>query len=57
MKTYDSDHIIIGSYVDMESPFGPVLFSGGNITINGDYVEIRGEVSIETGTELTIDTR
>ena len=56
IKTYDSNHVIIGSYVDIESPFGPVLFSGGNITINGDLVEIRGEVSIETGTELTIDT-
>ena len=33
-----------------------LFLMGGNITINGDFVEIRGEVSIETGTELTIDT-
>lgn len=50
----NSNIIKVGSYVDINSTFGPVTFSGNRIVLKGREVELHGNTTINTGSEFII---
>ena len=53
-RTYSTTQIYSGSYVDLNRPFGNVVFSGGLIELNNSSIEINGQTTIESNTSFTI---
>lgn len=53
-RTYSSTQIHCGTYVDLNNPFGNVVFGGGVIDLNNSSLEINGQTTIENNTTFTI---
>jgi hypothetical protein len=53
-RTYLSSQVSCGTYVDLNNPFGNVVFGGGVIDLNNSSIEINGRTTIESNTSFTI---
>ena len=54
-NTIIADNIYVGRNVTDRKAYGDVVLGTGNITLKGDYVEIRNSTTVPLGTVLTIE--
>ena len=54
-NTIIADNIYVGRNVTDRKAYGDVILGTGNITLKGDYVEIRNSTTVPLGTILTIE--
>ncbi len=53
-RTYTSSRINCGTFVDLNQPFGDVVFGGGNIDLINSSIEINGQTVIVGNTTITV---
>ena len=54
-RSYSSSNVICGTNVDLNQPFGNVVFGGGNIELINSDIEFNGQTIIEGNTSITVN--
>lgn len=53
-RSISNNAIVMGSHVTTSKTFGPVLFQGSNITVNGDVIKMENGTKFESNSSITL---